>query len=368
MKVWFHAASVGEVNALKPLIDTFSSRGHEYIITTYTRTGAKHAGDIYPESKVIKYPFVDNPLFVSRLIRTHRPDMLVIAETELWPFLIGESRKHGLEVFIVNGRISDRTFRRYFRFRWLFGKILKNVSRIYAKSDKHRRRFLLLGAKDVKFMGDLKVDAVMKATKIVPREELGFSREDILITFGSIRKREIPHILSAIGRMKGLARFIVAPRHLENVPYLKKRLMEEGFNVSTRTAPQTGSDVLILDTLGELRSIYGLSDMAFVGGTLENYGGHNILEPLYFGIPTIVGKYHWNVREQVEYFRRRRAIFTVEDWMELVETFRFLLKNPSIARHIKEVSQEFFRTYGNAATRIYGDIMSYMKRGESPPT
>ncbi len=367
MKVWFHAASVGELNALKPLIDVFSSGGHQYLITTYTRSGARHAEKTYPEVSVLKYPFVDNPFFVRKLVRHHEPDILIIAETELWPFLIGESSKLGLEVFIVNGRISDRTFRRYFRLRWFFGRVLKRVSRIYAKSDKHRRRFLLLGAKDVKFMGDLKVDAVMKPVKPITREELGFSEEDILITFGSIRRKEFPHIISALRKMKGLSRFILAPRHLENVPHLKKRLLEEGFTVSRRRSPHTGSDVLILDTIGELRSIYRISDMAFVGGTLEDYGGHNVLEPLYFGIPTIVGKYHWNVREHVEYFRRKKAIFVVEDAQELVETVRFLLKNPSIARHVKEVSQEFFRIYGHASTRIYRDIMNYMKEGENPP-
>ncbi len=368
MKVWFHAASVGELNALKPLIDTFSYGGHRYIITTYTHSGVKHAKKIYPDASIEKYPFVDNPFFVGKIIGKHHPDILVIAETELWPFLIGESRKRGLRIFIVNGRISDRTFRRYFRFRWFFERVLKNVSRIYAKSDKHRRRFLLLGAGDVRFMGDLKVDAVMKPVKVISREEVGFSEEDVLITFGSIRRKEIPHIISALKKMRGLSRFILAPRHLENVPYLKRKLKEEGFIVSMRTSPQTGPDVLILDTIGELRSIYRISDIAFVGGTLEDYGGHNVLEPLFFGIPTIVGKYYWNVREQVDYFRRRKAIFTVEDAQELVETVRFLLKNPSISRHVKEVSQEFFRIYGNASARIYRDIMEYMKEGDNPPT
>ncbi len=368
MKVWFHAASVGELNALKPLIDTFSSRGHGYLITTYTRSGERHARRNYPEVPVLKYPFIDNPFFVRNLVREHRPDILIIAETELWPFLIGESKRLGLRVFIVNGRISDRTFRRYFRLRWLFGRILKGVSRVYAKSDKHRRRFLLLGAEDVRFMGDLKVDAVMKPAKFISREELGFSEDDILITFGSIRRKEIPHILSALRKMRGLSRFILAPRHLENVPYLKRKLTEEGFSVSRRTSPQSGSDVVILDTIGELRSIYRISDIAFVGGTLEDYGGHNVLEPLFFGIPTIVGKYYWNVREQVDYFRRRRAIFTVEDVDEMVETIRFLLRNPSIARHVKEVSQEFFRIYGNASIRIYRDMVDYLKEGENPPT
>jgi len=368
MKVWFHAASVGELNALKPLIDAFSSEGHEYIITTYTHSGVKHARNIYPDIDVLKYPFIDNPFFVRKVVRNHRPDILIIAETELWPFLIGEARKLGLHTFIVNGRISDRTFRRYFKLRWFFGKVLSRISRIYAKSDKHRRRFLLLGAKDVKFMGDLKVDAVMKPVKPISREELGFSEEDILITFGSIRRKEIPHIVSALRKMKGLSRFIVAPRHLENVPYLKKKLLDEGFNISTRTSPQTGSDVLVLDTIGELRSIYRISDIAFVGGTLENYGGHNVLEPLYFGIPTIVGKFYWNVREQVDYFRRKKAIFVVEDSQELVETVRFLLKNPSISRHVKEISQEFFRIFGNASTRIYNDIVNYLSKGGNPPT
>ncbi len=364
MKIWFHAASVGELNALKPLIDTFSSQGHSYLITAYTRSGIRHARNTYTGGEILKYPFVDNPFFVRRLIENHKPDILIIAETELWPFLIGESRSSGLHIFIVNGRISDRTFRRYYRFRWLFGRILKKVSRIYAKSDKHRRRFLLLGAEDVRFMGDLKVDAVMGPVRRISREELGFSQEDILITFGSIRKREIPHIISTLRKLRGLSRFVIAPRHLENVPLLMKKLKDEGFSVSTRTSPQAGSDVVILDTMGELRSIYGISDMAFVGGTLEDYGGHNILEPLYFGIPTIVGKYYWNVREHVDYFRRKKAIFIMEDSQELVETVRFLLKNPSISRHVREVSQQFFETFGNASRRIYSDIMQYVKGGK----
>jgi len=362
MKVWFHAASVGEVNALKPLINLFSSQGHSYILTAYTSSGARHASKLYPDSRVYKYPYVDNPFFVKKLIREEKPDLLIIAETELWPFLISESVKLGLKAYIVNGRISDKTFRTYYRFRWLFGKLLKKLSQIYTKSDKHRRRFLLLGARDAKFVGDLKVDAVMTPVEPIQRHQLGFSDEDILITFGSVRSKEFPHILSALRNMKGLYKFVIAPRHLANVPQLERKLREEGFTVTTRTNPRGGADIVILDTMGELRSIYSISDIAFVGGTLEDYGGHNILEPLFFGIPTIIGQFYWNVREEAHYFKRKKAIFVVEDWQELVETIKFIVKNPSINNHVREVSQEFFRIYGNASQKIYEDIIGTKER------
>ncbi len=361
MKIWFHAASVGEIGALKPLIKRFMEEGFEPVITVYTRSGVRHAGEAFPGITVRKYPFLDNPFFVRKWIKSHHPVALIIAETELWPFLIGTAKAAGLRVFIVNGRISDRTFRTYYSLRWFFSRILDRVDRIYAKSDKHRRRFILLGAGDVKFLGDLKVDSVMTPVKEISRYELGFSSDDNILTFGSIRSREIPHVLDAVRRLKGLVKMVIAPRHLKNAKTLMEELKQAGFSVSLRSKLEGPSDIVILDTMGELRSIYRISDMAFVGGTLENYGGHNVLEPLFFSIPTMVGKFHWNVKEQVDYFKRRKAIFIVEDSQELVETVRFILKNPTIRRYINEISRKYFSTYGNASGRIYRDILNYIE-------
>ncbi len=356
--IWFHVSSVGEFNAILPLLEEFRKHGYDVLLSVYTLAGYKYARKRLKDVPIFKYSYFDNPVFVRNLLERFPIKALIISETELWYNLITIPKKHGIKVFIVNGRISDRSFRMYRIFDFFFSKLIERIDRIYARSDRDRIRFKLLGAKNVVFLGDLKVDAVMKRIEPVSRKEILLEEDDLVLTFGSVRGKEFPHVLRVMKALrKRNIKFILAPRHLHHVDEWKYKLESKGFKVSLRTHLKQAWDVLILDTIGELVSFYALSDICFVGGTLERYGGHNVLEPLYLGKPVIVGRFYSNVKEHVRYFKKRRAIFVVEDVEEFVNTVNFLTSASGVNEYIAKVCKEFFSKFGNAKERIFKDLI-----------
>ncbi len=358
MRVWFHASSLGELNAIVPLINKFDDR----IISTFTKTAYLQAQKNYPYSKVYRY-FLDNP-FTLREILSQKPDVLIIAETEIWPNLINMSYKHGLKIFLVNGRLSNRSFRFYKAFSLIFTPIFKKFLRIYARSDGDRLKFKLVGASDVVFFGDLKIDAVKTNIRDIKRGELGFNEEDFIITFGSVRSKEIEEVVKVIDYFKNF-KFVVAPRHLDNISKIIEELNKREIEWSLRI-PLKPSRVLILNSFGELKSIYGISDICLVGGTLKNYGGHNILESLYFKKPTIIGPYYKNVKQYVEYFKKNNAIFIAQNASEMIEIINIIKDNNNLKENIIKVCEAFFREHIGAVNRIYDDILERMKNSSLP--
>ncbi|MCS7244935.1 MAG: glycosyltransferase N-terminal domain-containing protein [candidate division WOR-3 bacterium] len=353
MKVWFHCSSIGELNAISPLI----SRFEDTIISVFTKTGYEYAKKNFKNSIVFRY-FLDNP-FVLRKILSLKPKILIIAETEIWPNLINCSKKKGIKLFLVNARLSNRSFRLYRAFSFFFKNLIEKFDKIYTRSESDKLRFKMLGAKNLVFFGNIKVDAVSFNVKDIRREELGFSNDDFIITFGSVRSKEIKKILKVVEYYKDF-KFIIAPRHLENIEKIVDELKHKNIDWSFRTKNNL-SRVLILDSFGELKSIYKISDICFVGGTLENYGGHNILESLYFGKPTIIGSFYRNIKEQVEYFKSRNAIFIVKDENAMIEVIKLIRNNEKIREHVKLVCDEFFKNHIGATQRIYEDILESIK-------
>ncbi len=358
MKVWFHASSLGELNAIVPLIDKFDDK----IISTFTRVAYLQAQKSYPYTKVYRY-FLDNPFILKRILN-EKPDILIIAETEIWPNLINKSYKNNVKIFLVNGRLSNKSFRFYKTFSFIFTPIFKKFSRIYARSDNDRLKFKMLGANDVVFLGDLKVDAVRTNIKDIKRSDLGFSEDDFIITFGSVRSKEIEEIVKVVDYFKNF-KFVIAPRHLDNVSKIVEELNKRDIEWSLKV-PFKPSRVLILNSFGELKSIYGISDICFVGGTLENYGGHNVLESLYFKKPTIIGPYYKNVKQYVEYFKRKNAIFVAKNASEMIEIIKMIKDNNDLKKNIIETCEAFFREHVGVVNRIYEDILERMKNSSLP--
>lgn len=353
MRVWFHCSSIGELNAIAPLVNKFE----DTIISVFTKTGYEYAKKNFKNSIVFRY-FLDNP-FVLRKILSLNPKILIIAETEIWPNLINCSKKKGLKLFLVNARLSNRSFRLYKAFSFFFKNLISKFDKIYARSESDKLRFKTLGAKNLVFFGNIKIDAVGFNVKDIKREELNFSNEDFVVTFGSVRSKEIKKIIKVIEYFKDF-KFIIAPRHLENIEKIVNELRSKNIDWTLRTKNNL-SRVLILDSFGELKSIYKISDICFVGGTLENYGGHNILESLYFGKPTIIGSFYKNIKEQVEYFKDRNAIFIVKDEKEMIEVIKLIKNDEKIKNHVKLVCSEFFKSHIGAIERIYEDILESIK-------
>jgi len=353
VKVWFHCSSIGELNAITPLIKKFPDR----IISVFTKTAYEYAKKTFSYTKIYRY-FLDNPITLKEILK-EKPEILIIAETEIWPNLINYSYKNDIKIFLVNGRLSNRSFYFYRTFSFIFSRLFERIYKIYARSEEDVKKFKFFKKENVVFFGDLKVDAVRTNIKEIQRSELGFSDSDFLITFGSVRSKEIKKIIKVIEFFKDF-KFVIAPRHLENISKIIDELNKRKIEWTLKF-PFKGGRVLILNSFGELKGIYKISDICFIGGTLENYGGHNALESLFFGKPTIIGNYYKNIKHYVDYFKNKSAIFIVKNEKEMIEIIEKIRSDESLKNYIKSVCEEFFRLHIGASERIYEDILKERK-------
>ena len=312
--IWFHAVSVGEVQSCLPLLSAIRSElpRTPIYVSTGTATGRKLAaerlGDI--ATTVFRAP-VDLRWCVARVFARIRPDLLIVAETELWPNYFFQARRFGVPVVIVNGRISDRSAGRYLRLRFLFRAALESVNMFLVQSAKDYDRFVAIGAHPDRtmFAGNLKYD-------FDPRQSADRLSADIsdliercapnlVFVAGSTREGEermlLPSLAAMAEREPGLLA-VVAPRHPHRFDEAAGTLSECRLPVVRRSEldpadPPELPAVLLLDSLGELAAMYSRADLVFVGGSLNGWGGHNVLEPAAFGKPVVVGPHMQNFRQ-----------------------------------------------------------------------
>ncbi|MFO7768404.1 MAG: 3-deoxy-D-manno-octulosonic acid transferase [bacterium] len=301
--LWFHAASVGEVGVLARVIPRLASLLPDLpvVVTTVTATGRERARQLLGEGTHIMYLPLDAPGLVRSAVRTLHPQLLVVAETELWPNLIREVHRYGAPILLVNGRLSEKAFRRYRLVRPGMAGVLGPVEAFCVKSERDRERFTALGASPerVCVAGDLKMEPL-------PGE--GRDREDVrrsarlpadrrVVTAGSTREGEEPRVLEAfraVRRAHPGTLLVLAPRYPHRGDEVEGIIRAEGLEVLRRTRQEGESvppetDVLLLDTLGELEGVFAASEAAFVGGSLVPVGGHNLLEPAASGVPVLFG-------------------------------------------------------------------------------
>ena len=324
--IWLHAVSVGEVLAASRLIDelgqSFGSSANQpwqVVVSTTTRTGQKLARERFGAGRVFYLP-LDFAFAVRAWLRVLRPRMVVLVETEFWPRLLVECRRAGIPAGVVNARISDRSWPRYRRLRRLWRPLLNGLAAVLAQTDLDADRLRALGAgasmNGVQVAGNLKYD--IRTAKPAPitaliREQLPPATR--VLVCGSTLPGEEELILDALPPD---AVTILAPRHperFEAVAQLVTRRKAPWVRRSrwgaapTRLQPGT---VLLLDSIGELASVYSLASAAFVGGSLVPAGGHNPLEPAQFGVPILMGPSYENFRGIVERLREHDAIRIIE--------------------------------------------------------
>ncbi len=301
--MWLHASSVGEVKASVELVKRIKSERPDMFImvTSMTATGREIAANEMPSDLVLPLPF-DINWVIRKYLETVRPSILVIVETEIWPNLVLEAKKKGTKVVFINARIGKHTFTRYLNLRQLSDLILRDTH-VLAVSKKDAERFSRLGANAVTCLGNLKLDSIHVAD-LHDRKEikkaLGAENRPVFIA-GSIREGEERYVVEAVryakDKITGLFS-ILAPRHSSSGIMLTRLLDNAGMRwaLKSRYDKQQADniDVLIVDTFGELFYLYGASDIAFVGGSLVDSGGQNILEPLAWGIPTMHGPHMEN--------------------------------------------------------------------------
>ncbi len=291
---WFHVCSLGEARALKPILDALKSK--KVLITTITQTGHNEAKKYDAEVRYLPYE-----MYLPFWIKPQKK--LIVLEAEFWYMLFSVARSRGAEVILLNARISDKSVNKYMKFAWFYRKLLQNVDMIYAQSEIDKNRFLALGAKNIKVVGNIKLAGEIKKTKEYMKPDCE------LIVAGSTHPGEEKSVLDAFFAYskKDNAKLIIVPRHperFEEVYVLMEEYAKQNNVTLTRFSQVKNfeSDLILVDMMGELNNIYAVSDTAILGGAFkEDVGGHNPLEPAYFGCKIITGKHFFHQKELFKY-------------------------------------------------------------------
>ena len=371
--IWLHAVSVGEVLASAALVRELRARlaGAPLFISASTVAGKAAAEDkLGALADGVFYAPIDYCFAVRRVLRTIRPRVVVVLETEIWPNLYRETKRAGCGLIVVNGRISDRAMPRYRNLRWFFGPVLGLADAILVQSALNRSRFLELGAPadKVQLAGNLKYDfdprsqqpptailaffervkpaEVWIAASTMPPAAAGDPDEDdaVIAAFREVAESH-PGLL-----------LVLAPRKPERFDRAAEALARAGIAFTRRSEMTGGSSALLLDSIGELGSLFGLADVVFMGGTLAQRGGHNVLEPAFFGKPVIVGPHMENFAEIASKFAQAGALVPIGNAVELAGAVRGLLEDAPRRERIGAAARTAAESERGATARAAGEI------------
>jgi len=344
--IWIHAVSVGEVLTARPLVRDLHARYPRLriFLSTTTMTGQALARrSVQDIDAVFYFPF-DLGVFVRRTLDLVRPRLFVMMETEIWPNLLRECRRRGINTAILNGRLSQRSYPRYRLVRGFMRRVLDDIDCFCVQSEESARRFIDLGANPgrVTVTGSLKFDSLelspttiqARARDRVLRYFRVASNRPVIIA-GSTMKGEEAAVLRAFRRVRSsvpATMLILAPRHTERTEDVERLCKQEGFRTMRRSElaidVEPRADIVILDSIGELATLYQLATVAFVGGSLVATGGHNILEPAVFGKPIVFGPHMENFAEIAKAFVANVAAVQVRTDRELDDAIVALMTDP----------------------------------------
>src|SRR5262245_52589837 len=344
--IWIHAVSVGEVLTARALVADLKTRYPRLrlFLSTTTIAGQQVARrNIQNVDAVFYFPF-DFAFIVRRTLNIVKPRAFVMMETEIWPNLLRICRARGVKTVVINGRISSRSYPRYRLIKLFFRHVLADVDRFCMQSEESARRFIDLGADPatVTVTGSLKFDSLEIPTPVShgkPRERvLRFFRlpsNRVVVVAGSTVRGEEPAVLRALARIKmgaPSALAVLAPRQPERFGEVERLARDAGFATVRRSEllidAEPRADVVVLDTLGELAQLYQLATAVFVGGSLIDNGGHNILEPAIFGKPIVFGPHMQNFKEIADTFITNGAAVQVTSEHQLDEAVLGLVTDP----------------------------------------
>lgn len=360
--IWIHCSSVGEVNLCEGLIrkirENYEAR---VLVSVFTDTGYATAQNRYSKDKNIDIVFfpMDDYFAIRKILKKINLKMLLIIETEIWPNLITECAKVG-KVILINGRISNRSFNKYLMIKSLLKNLFKNISLFCMQSENDAERIIELGAdcKKVYVMGNLKFDInfeiYSEAEREKFRETLNIGKRKVLVA-GSTRAGEDEKLISVYKKLKNYI-LILVPRHIERVPLVERIIEDEKlkyikFSDVDKNNP-VDTNIILVDKMGILRELYSIADIAFVGGTLVDIGGHSLLEPLFYKKTPIFGPYLQNVKDISKEILDRKIGYRVTDENEFILAIENIEKNSSSDEKINN----FFRSNSQVAEKIIEHI------------
>jgi 3-deoxy-D-manno-octulosonic-acid transferase len=395
--VWVHAVSVGEVLAATRLVAELEGAlgdGWVVVVSTTTATGQALARERFGAGReglgrVFWYP-LDFAWAVRAYLNVLRPKMLVLMESELWPRMLVECGRRGVPVAVVNARVSDRSYARGVRVKAVWGRVLRRVDLFLAQSEEDGRRLVEMGARGeaVRVVGNLKYDVrAAKGSRVAELIKEAAAGRPIVVagsTVASTRQGVDSEEAQVVeGWMKGAlpsdALLVIAPRHPErfeeawqiafDFPALKATDLLAGKrreNAVQREYPDGESlktmDIILLDTIGDLAAVYGIADVAYVGGSMMERGGHNPLEPAQFGVPVLMGRSYENFREIVRTMIAADGIHIVKDEQDLAIAFEALLTDHEAANAMGERGRAVFEAQSGATARTVEALVGLVRR------
>lgn len=366
--IWVHAVSVGEVNAATPLIEALRARYPDspFVLTTVTPTGSERALRLWQGSLTHVYLPYDLPAAVRRFLDRARPRLAVIMETEIWPNLFLTCQQRGIPIVVANARLSERSLRGYGPVRPLARMAIRAATWVAAQSQPDAERLLDLGARPerLSIAGNLKYDMrvpeELSAQGAAFRAAWGAQRpvwiaasthegeEQAVIEAHSLLMRRFPDAL-----------LVVAPRHPERFRPMIQLCRAYGFATATRSEdrlPGPHAQCFVVDTLGELLAFFAAADVAFVAGSLEPIGGHNVLEPAALGLPVVVGPHTFNFTEVTDQMLAEEAALRVADAESLATALQRLMANESQRRAMGAAARHLFERERGAVERTLAII------------
>ena len=369
--IWIHCVSVGEFNAARPLIDQLFKdfSDHKLVITTTTITGAEAVKRYYQE-RVTHYFFpFDEPLILESFIKKINPLACILLETEIWPNLAHKLNKKRIPVALVNARLSERSFKKYQKFSSnLIRKTINKLTLIATQNNQSSERFLLLGAQQDKVIttGNLKFDSNELSSSEITKSLQNIVGERKVVVFASTRDGEEKQIIQSYLKLKHKlqAIMLIIPRHPERFDEVFNLVNDNKLNVKRRSDELKCDDMtefLIGDSMGEMMSYYSICDIAFIGGSLSNTGGQNMLEAAASSKPIIYGPSVFNFEEVSKMLLESNSALQVNNADELLQSVSDLLSDDEKREKLGLNAKACFESHRGAVTRLMNLIKPYIK-------
>ena len=380
--IWVHAASVGEVFCSIPLVKRIKREfpQSEIVITTMTLTGHETARTQIPEANAVLLFPIDHPLSLQRTIAKIQPSLLLIAETELWPNLLRSCGKKGIPIVLFNGRISEKSFRRYLFFKVFFKDCLKYISLFLMQTEEDRNRIIEIGATmdKTRVVGNLKFDqpfpSFNEESMAEMAKSLNLRGEETLLIAGSTHSGEEEILLSFLKDLRKIDPHLVlilAPRHLERLEEVERILKRESISWTSKTLLSMDQDrpdeerkelpeVILLDTMGELMKLYGLGTLVFIGGSLVPVGGHNPIEPLFFKKCVLFGPHMFHFLEISHHLVEAGGAIQVRGKEDLAFQLKRLLSDERARKEVGEKGYQFLQKHRGATEKIFEEVRPFL--------
>lgn len=381
--IWFHAVSVGEFNAAWPLLKRLHEKHPQQPIVISSTTGAGHKLAEERASsfaECIYFPY-DLPWCTANWLNVLQPKLVTIVETEIWPGFVNECKKRNIPITMINGRMSPRSFGSYYKFRYVFGPVLRDFHSIGVQSvgEAERYRKVAGEALPVQILGNIKFDGLEPISQMEQNElrnKLNLEASELVFIAGSTHEGEEVAIVNAFKKLEDARgkRLIIAPRHPERFDKVADIIRLAGFRprrFSENEKFEQEGNVYLLDAIGHLAKFYSVATVAFVGGTIAPIGGHNIVEPFTYSVPVITGPHLHKTKDVADALSARNALTIVQDEKELAEQLQALLNDPQRRRQLGQLGNEWLKESQGAVDRalvMIEDIVQLNSNAKSEAT